>query len=229
MKTRADAPYRINVGLTTKTSYTAYTMTFSEKINFDEKLTQFVLADDRHNRLPENGAALILKELLKKKALISAEFPAGFLSEQQNAVLQLHININKRNQDSKRLRVENREKQSKRRWAVLGTALVIGVAILTGLSYWLAICASVVAGYISYNLKTILLARNKYQDQQSIQTCSPEEKEALKLGVEAQAWPGYFNSFTHWQTYRHWPAFSAGMQHAEQENAKMVRTIRANI
>jgi hypothetical protein len=230
-KRQSTPPYRIKINIKKRT-FTTYKMLFSDQPNlakqFKKNITSFVMHADEKNLLPENIAAIIIDELLKQNSLTLASFPSGFLSDEQNFILQKKIKQNIDTQNSKKLDLENREKLSHHRWTVMGVILAISAAALAGQGYGLIFYYGALGGVISYHLKELhnRVGRWHYQNKKSIEASSPAEKAALKLGVEAITWPGYFTSFLHWQAYRHPQAFVTGMKHAEQENEKLVKAIR---
>lgn len=170
----------------------------------------------KSEKLPEHLRRMIIDGIIENKNIEQAKIVGTFLSKKENDELSKVM--------------EDRGVESRLR--VMGNFLlhpgyVAGIVAVSTLFFMCSIPLffSVVAGFalnagcMAVREEYLKRAEAKYSRRDDFaKASSPSEKEALKIGVEAKHWRGYFTSYLKPSAYKHPDAFAAGLSVALKED-----------
>ena len=115
----------------------------------------------------------------------------------------------------------------------LGICFAIAPAIpTTAAAYAILAGAALLGAYVGGSYRnSVIEAGKKYRFKEDVeaqqdQWYANDTIDALKAGVEAATWKGYFNSFGHAPSHNHPKEFKAGMIQAITQNEEVVKAIR---
>ena len=115
----------------------------------------------------------------------------------------------------------------------LAICFIIAPAIpTTAAAYAILAGAALLGAYVGGSYRnSVIEAGKKYRFKEDVEAVqdqwyAKDTTEALKAGVEAATWKGYFNSFGHAPSHNHPKEFKAGMIQAITQNEEVVNAIR---
>ncbi len=199
---------------------------------------------------PKDASSLIVDAIEKNSHIMEVKIFEDFLSHAQHLRLKdiLHEkNYPNRLKESQKKVLENTVRHTSRLGAFVGplftfSSLGINSALIlclifgsSSLGYGLFGAALVLSaggyylGSIAGKLRYKYLDRavNKcYINEDTTEATIPSELEALKAGVMAEKWTGYFSSYANYATYKHPLYFAAGMKVALDEDEKALPKLK---
>ncbi|MBI2792938.1 MAG: hypothetical protein HYX61_13410 [Gammaproteobacteria bacterium] len=195
-------------------------------------------------KLPVNASQLILQAMKKNKHLIKVNVPKYFFNRDQKKRLITHLLKNRQSAKladalanklatQKGNKIYQRKKAQQAGWIVLGAFVGFSIACIIGFSFSLTIGwgvggsiigSALCFGYQAYAAWASLQYNNAYK----INSIADEkEHDALKSGIEAQFWPGYFKSYFRTAGYFYPIAFAAAKEHAMNGNTEIIGRIKS--
>lgn len=236
---------RFHVSLTEIEGRSKTVTSFSFEFNTEEELLNMLpdnlvkidISGSNVNYLTEERKELLMSALLQRQNLQSIGSDVGIFSDSQRERLKNHVKANREAILAKNKKAQPKadKLKLKRKVSLLNWTLFIGLCTLiacsaNGLGFFATLLLTAYTSAITYVAKKLInfISQHFYKSEAAVHQATPNEKVALKAGVEAAHWKGYFTSYSVWQAYRHPLAFESAKDSALYEHERVIKAIKAS-
>lgn len=187
--------------------------------------------------LPAGWAAKLITLFEQNPKATCIQFPQGVLTvEEQNrldGILKLRLEIAGKNREKKTQEYKEdknhfNSESSKNLYLLLGglggLTISLGLTLFSQVSAFFVVAMAV--GSVCALARPFYLSWSTTQYEITKLNLTQNEEDAMRAGIKAATWKGYFSSFANRNTYQHPVAFAYGMQNAASEKEKFTRQFK---